>query len=257
MTQAGPFDTTVGGDLVDRFVAVTGAPAALVLVARIFEVQERARPLLVPGPIQAAAVGGVHGEHDLVVHRAIVPDEPLRTWVDLHGVRPAGGNAAVTLRYTTVDGDDAVVAEQWWTTVLFGAPADPDGEAAPDHRFPDAARARPLAATTVDVDVDLARRYAEVSGDWSGRQGEVEAARASGADRPFLHGLCTMALCAGAVAGREPDRLRRIAVRFASTTPLGEALEVVTFDLRGGAVAVEATAAGTTVISHGRVERRG
>jgi acyl dehydratase len=254
MTPAGPFDTTVDDDLVDRFVAATGAPAALVLVARIFDVQQDARPLLVPAAVQAAAVGGVHGEHDLVVHRPLRFGEALRTWVDLHGVRPAGRNAAVTLRYSTVDAADEVVAEQWWTTVFFGAPADSLGEAAPDHRFPDDARSRPLATVTVDVDADLARRYAEVSDDWSPHHFEVEAARASGADRPFLHGLCTMALCAGAIVGEEPDRLRRIAVRFASTMPLGERFTVSTFDAGDGIVAFEGSAAGTTVIAHGRAE---
>lgn len=252
MHREGPFETTIDEGTTSAFVAATGAPAAVALVARIFEVQQQARPLLVPEAIARVAAGGVHGEHDLVVHRPVVPGEALRTWVELHGVRPAGRNAAVTLRYATVDAGGAPVADQWWTTVFFGAPAEPAGRAAPDHRFPDDARERPLGVTAVDVPVELARRYAEISDDWSPHHFEVEAARASGAERPFLHGLCTLALCAGVIAGG--GELRRVAARFASTMPLGEQLTVATFDA-GGATAFEATAAGTPVITHGRAER--
>lgn len=251
MSRAGPFDTTIDVDVVAAFVEATGAPPSVALVARIFDVQQQARPLLVPEAITQAAAGGVHGEHDLVVHRAIEPGEALQTWVELHGVRPAGRNAAVTLRYSTVDRGGAVVAEQWWTTVFFGVPAESSGDAAPDHRFPDAVRERPLGTSTVDVPVDLAQQYAEISDDWSPHHFEVAAAKASGADRPFLHGLCTLALCAGAIAGGR--EVRRIAARFASTMPLGEPLAVATFR-DADAVAFEATAGSTAVITHGRAE---
>jgi len=63
----------------------------------------------------------VHGEHDIVVHRPVQVGERLRTWVEGHGARPAGGNALVTLRYLTLDERDEIVAEQWWTTVWLGA----------------------------------------------------------------------------------------------------------------------------------------
>ena len=77
-----------------------------------------------PADLQAQAVGGVHGEHDVVLHRPVVPGEPLRIWVDGHSARPAGRNAAVTLHYTALDEQHALVAEQWWTTVFFGVACD-------------------------------------------------------------------------------------------------------------------------------------
>ena len=140
------------------------------------------------------------------------------------------------------------------------ATCDTLGEPAPDHTFPDGARERPLGTFSVEVDTDMAGRYAEVSGDWSAHHFDVEAARRSGFDRPFLHGLCTMALCGQAVteraAGGDPARLRRIAVRFASPTFIGEQLEVLLYDAGPLGVAFEATAGGATVITHGRAELR-
>ena len=271
----GPFDTSIDAAMVDRFRATTGTSSTtvppMVLACRIFEAQNAGRLACVPDAVQRAAGGGVHGEHDLVVHRPLVAGEELRTSVALHGVRPAGGNVAVTLRFSTVAADDAadvaaddaaedvaVVAEQWWTTVLFGTTGEPTGQAAPDHRFPDGARDHPVGTHTVDVDADMARRYAEASGDWSPHHFDVEAARSSGFDRPFLHGLCTMALCARAVAAVSGEgdraRLRRVAARFASPMPLGEQLEVAVFDAGAFGLAFEATCRGATVISHGRAE---
>ena len=50
--------------------------------------------MLVPAGLEASATGGVHGEHDLVVHRPTAPGESLRTNAELHGTRPAGRNAS-------------------------------------------------------------------------------------------------------------------------------------------------------------------
>ena len=249
----GPFESSLDADVLRRY-----APVAV--VTRIWEAQEGARAQLVPASVSRLAAGGVHGEHDVVLHRPVTAGEPLRTWVDLHGTRPAGRNAVVTLRYTTRDADDVVVAEQWWSTVYLGASCDAAGSPAPDHAFPEEARARPAGTAEVDVDEDMARRYAEVSGDWSAHHFDVDAARRSGSDRPFLHGLCTMSLCARAVvelvAGGVPDRVRRIAVRFASPMPLGDRLSVRLYDAAALGWAFEATCGDRPAITHGRAELR-
>lgn len=228
------------------------------IVTQIWEAQNAARAALVPESVQRAATGGVHGEHDIALHRPIVPGEPLRIWVHAHGTRPAGRNALVVLRYTALDGDGALVAEQWWTTVYLGTTCDAVGTPAPDHRFPEAARGHPIGTYTADVDDGMAQRYAEVSGDWSDHHFDVDAARRSGFDRPFLHGLCTMALCAQGVvelvADGDPARVRRVAVRFAAPTFLGERLDVRLYDAGPLGVAFEAHSAGATVVTHGRAE---
>ena len=159
MTEiVGPFPTVVDAAVIEDY-----GPVAI--ATQIFEAENAARGVLVPDSLRAAATGGVHGEHDVVLHRPIVPGEPLRTWVSGHGARPAGRNALVTLLFVTRDADDAVVAEQWWTTVWLGASCDVTGGAPPDHTFPEAARQHRIGEQVVDVDADMARRYAEVGVD--------------------------------------------------------------------------------------------
>lgn len=268
--RRGPFEGRVDTDVVRRFAAATKDPSRRVqagtavppiaLVTQIWDAQNAGRAAAVSAEVQRDARGGVHGEHDVVLHRPIAPGERLRIWVEGHGARPAGRNTLVTLRYTAIDADDAVVAEQWWTTVYLDTTCAAVGDRAPDHAFPDDARDRRIGTYAVDVDTDMARRYAEVSGDWSDHHFDVDAARRSGFDRVFLHGLCTMALCAQAVtelaADGDPERLRRVAVRFATPMFLGEKLAVHLYDAGPLAVAFEAECAGATVITHGRAELR-
>lgn len=269
-SRIGPFDTTVSRDFARRYTAAIDDPSPAAragdvvlptaLVTLIWDAQNEGRTALVPEALQASATGGVHGEHDLVVHRGIRPGEPLRTFVEGHGARPAGRNCAVTLRYSTYDAGDALVAEQWWTTMFLGTTCEPMGDPAPEHAFPDDARARPIGTYAVEVDTGMAHRYAEVSGDWSPHHFEVDAARASGVDRVFLHGLCTMALCAqgvvALVSDGAPERLRRVALRFASPTFLGETLTLHCYDAGALGVAFEAECAGARVVAHGRAEVR-
>jgi acyl dehydratase len=268
--RLGPFEAHFDADLVQKFAAATVDPSRgvqngkvvppMALVTQIWEAQVAAFSALVPESLRLEATGGVHGEHELVVHRPIVPGEVLRIWVDGVGSHPAGRNSLVTLRYTAIDAGGEVVAEQWWTTVYLGTNCEPMGLAPPDHTFPDEARQRLRGSYVVDVDLEMARRYAEVSGDWSAHHFEAEAARQSSFERVFLHGLCTMALCAQAVvelvADGDPDRLRRIAVRFATPTFLGEPLTVRLYDVAALTYAFEADSTGKAVITHGRAELR-
>jgi acyl dehydratase len=263
--RVGPFDACLDAELVRAFASATNDPHPAVqageivqpvaLVTQIWAAQDEARETLVSAVVQRTASGGVHGEHDVVLHRPIAVGERLRVWVEGAGSRPAGRNALVTLHYVMVDERDEVVAEQWWTTVYLGTTCDSSGNPAPDHSVPDDARGRRVGTRTLQVDHDLARRYAEVSGDWSAHHFDVAAARATGADRVFLHGLCTMALCARAVtelvADGDPERLRRIAVRFAAPMYLGEELVIAVDEAAPFGHAFEATSAGAEVITQG------
>jgi acyl dehydratase len=269
--RRGPFVGCLDTDLIREYAAATNDPSSRVqagevippvaVVTQIWEAQNQGRAAAVPEEFQRTAVSGVHGEHDVVLHRPLVPGEALRIWVDGYGARPAGRNSLVTLRYSAFDDQDVLVAEQWWTTVYLGIGCDVAGEPAPDHAFPDDARDRRIGTYAIDVDEDMAKRYAEVSGDWSAHHFELDAARQSGFDRLFLHGLCTMALCAQAVvqcvADGDPERVRRVAVRFATPTFLGDRLDVRLYDAGPLTCAFEADAGGATVITHGRAELRG
>lgn len=151
-----------------------------------------------------------------------------------------------------------MVAEQWWTTVLLGTTAAPVGTELPDFSFASGPGTAPVAEDVVPIDAVMARRYAEVSGDDNEHHFSIEGARRSGFDAPFLHGLCTMALCARAatrtVAGGDPRRIRRVAVRFVAPAFLGHDLSVQIFERRGVGFALEANCGEQRVIKNGFVE---
>lgn len=232
----------------------------MAIVTQIWEAQLAAFARLVPEPVRSSMTGGVHGEHDIVLHRPIVLGEELETWVEGWGSRRGGRHNLATMRYETRGGNGDVIAEQWWTTVLLHAVGDPVGEAAPDHAFERKAAVHPLATYACRIDEDMPRRYAEVSKDWSDHHFTADAAQASGFDRPFLHGLCTMAICVqGAVslvANGDPDRVGRIAVRFASPSYVGDDVELVLLEGSENTYGFEAHSNGAVVVRNGWVDLR-
>lgn len=267
-TRFGPFTGAVDPDLVRRYAAATNDVGAAVVagtavpatfpVLLVFDAQYAAHRE-VPRAIFESGRSGVHGEHDIVLHRPLVPGETLETWSAPWAVRNTKAGMRLVLHMEQLDQQGALVVEQWWTIFFAGNDALADvGPEPPDHTFPESARAHPLASVVGHVDADQPTRYAEVSNDWSPHHFDLEAARASGFDYLFAHGLCTMAMCSqavvGAVADGDPSRVRRLAVRFASPTRLDEDLTVDVFAIDATTYAFEATCAGATVIKHGRFE---
>jgi acyl dehydratase len=268
--RLGPFEGRIDTSLLERYAAATKDPSALVrrgqavppaaIVTQIWDAQEATREKLVAEHVRSGAVGGVHAGHDITLHRPVIVGEPLRTWVDALASRPAGRHSLITLRYTTLDAEEAVVAEQLWSTMYFGVACGEAGATVPVHELPEVARERPLGSYAVDVDEGMARRYAEASGDWSPHHFDIEAAAHTGFDRLFLHGLCTLGLAAQGVVARaangDPDRVRRLAARFASPAFLGDTLVVDSYAIGEGVIGFETTANGVLVLGQGRVELR-
>jgi acyl dehydratase len=215
---------------------------------------------LVPERVFAAAHGGVHGRHDLVLHRAIRPGEELHTLVETHSARRSKNNLRVTLLHRTYDGLEQLVAEQWWTTVLLGTSADETGPALPAPGGDGCDSEKRVGEEVFRIDAAMVRRYAELSGDYSDHHFDAEAARRSGFAGPFLHGLCTMALCARAVVATvcpgDPSRLGRLAVQFASPAYLQRDLTVRICSLGEDRLAFEATSTDSVVIRNGFAELR-
>jgi acyl dehydratase len=270
VSRHGPFPDRLDRDRIAAYAAATGDETASVLagetvpavfpVILAFGAQEAANGDL-PEAAWRQAYGGVHGEHDIVLHRPLIPHESLETWSQISAVRtvPAGAQVVLHIQQSAADGQ--IVVEQWWTTVLLGLRRMADmGSSPEDHRFPDSARQNPIGSAVHHIDDQLAHRYAEVSGDWSAHHFDIAAARASGFDFLFTHGLCTMAICAHRVLGivgvDDPGRVARVAVRFASPTPLGDDLVVDAYGINERSFAFEATSRGVKTVSHGRLELR-
>jgi acyl dehydratase len=263
--RSGPYELALGADLASAFATATlddtaaysdgTAVPPTAIASQTYGAQLIAILELVPASVFAAARGGVHSRHDLLLHRPIRPGEHLHTLVETHSARTSKGNLRVTLLHRTYDGQDELFAEQWWTTVLLGVTADETGPEVPAAGGSECDQRHAVAEEIVPIDLVMARRYAEVTGDFSEHHFDVEAARRSGFAGPFLHGLCTMALCARAVVrtvcADDPSRLRRFAVQFASPAHLDQDLAVRICRLGEDRYAFEATGGDDVVIRHG------
>jgi acyl dehydratase len=266
----GPFTDALDADAIAAYASVTGDETPAVLrgdavpavfpVILVFAPQEAARADL-PAAVWSQVRGGVHGEHDIVFHRPLAAGEALDTWSEISAVRTTRTGTKVVIRFEQVDADGAVVVEQWWTMVLLGlAGLSNLGRMPADHRFPDGTRSHPLGSVSHRIDADIAHRYAEISGDWAAHHFDIDVARAAGFDFVFTHGLCTMAICTHRLLGLlgvdDPGRVRRVAVRFTSPTPLDAELTVNAFAISQHSFAFEASSRGTATITHGRLELR-
>ena len=155
------------------------------------------------------------------------------------------------------------MVEQFATMLIRGVvPGEDAGPGPPSHTFPAEAKAAKVAELVDKVDLDQALRYAEASGDRNPIHVDDAAARALGLPGVILHGMCTMALCGRAIvdelAGRDPTRLRRLAVRF--YRPVFPGNDLVTTVYEAGSesgrriLAFEASSGGKVVVRDGRAE---
>ncbi len=266
----GPFPGVIDPALVAAYADATADPTAAVRsgaavpaafgIVLAFEAEEAARADL-PAVIWDRVRGGVHGEHDIVLHRPLRPGETLETWTELSAVRAVRAGTQVVVHFEQVGSDGRVAVEQWWTMVLLGLDGVAEFGAMPaEHRFPESALDHPLGTAVQHVADDTARRYAEVSGDWADHHFDIDVARAAGFEFLFAHGLCTMAMCTHRVLDLigvgDPGRISRVAVRFASPTPLGGDLRVSAYRAGEGMFAFDAACGDATVVTHGRLELR-
>ena len=266
----GPYPGRLEPDGISAYAAATGDDTTSVVAGQtvpavfpvilVLDAVQTARAD-VPAEAWERVRGGVHGEHDIVLHRPLKPGEGLTTWSQISAMRTSGAGTRLAVHLEQFGCDGRLAVEQWWTMVLLGLEGLPDlGTMPAEHRFPDAARGNRLGSTTFHIDERTGHRYAEVSGDWSAHHFDVEVARAAGFDFVFAHGLCTMAICTHRILGLlgvdDPGRVSRVAVRFASPTPLGCDLEVKAYGIDQRSFAFEAAVDGATTITHGRLELR-
>lgn len=204
----------------------------------------------------------VHGEQDIHLHRPLVPGMTLTSTATPLSARVGGSGTRFTVRVDSTDGD-GVVAEQYFTLFLRGLT---DGETAgpdkPDHTFPESAREHPVGAYAVHVDDDQTFRYRDASGDTNPIHVDDALAKSVGLPGMIVHGLCTMAMTSQAVvqtvAGGDPARLRRLAVRFAANVLPGNDVTTTIYDAGEAdgrrCYAFEAASAAAVVVKNGWAE---
>jgi len=228
-------------------------PAWDPLIAAVFDV--------VPPELKPVML---HAGHDMRFSAPLVPGTTLSTVADRFSVRPSRAGTWVTVRAVSIDLDTGEqVLEQFGTMFVRGwSDVEASGPARPDHAFPPAGRAEPVAVFTDAVDADQTWRYAAASGDDNRIHVDDEFARGVGLPGIILHGLCTMAMCSRAVietvAGGDPTRLARLAVRFSKTVLPGSDLVTTVYPSgeTGQSFAFEARSRDERVIRDGRAELR-
>jgi len=215
-----------------------------------------------PGAIEGVR-GGVHAEYDLYQHRPLAPGAAV-TWECIaHCAQPTKAGVLIAIRIVVSD-DQGPAVEHFWTTMFIGGTIpEPLGPPLADHTFPESAREHLIGTETFHVARDQSFRYAGASTDHAAFHIDDEAARRSGFPSKFLQGLCTLAMCSGAMVkhagGGNPDKLRRFAARLASPMFPGNDLLVSVYDAGptpdgGHSYAFEAESQGASIIKHGRAD---
>jgi acyl dehydratase len=244
-------------DTNDRHTRGELAPPVFAIVP-VWDVMTAAAGLVTP---PEAFEQVVHSEQDMRFHRPIVPGELLRSKATPLYVAVRGVGTTVAVRTETVDEGGAPVNEQF-VTLFFRGPfgGESGGESAPAHKLTVAAKATPpLAEVTYTFDEDQTFRYAEASGDPVPIHLDDAAARAVGLPGIIIHGLCTMAFCGRAVidsvAGGDPTRLARLAVRFSRPVFPASDITIRIYGQEDGAYGFEAlNADGQAVVKDGLAE---
>ncbi|MDO8732320.1 MAG: MaoC/PaaZ C-terminal domain-containing protein [Actinomycetota bacterium] len=220
------------------------------------------------GAVPSGAITGtrasVHGMHDVHYFAPVIPGTRVLCTGRHFAVRQTGAGVAITTELDVLDLDHQLLVRHYWTGMDVGATVDGEfGEAPPEHLFPDSARAKPIDSFIMDVTADQGFRYGGASGDRNDHAINDEAAQAEGFPSKIVQGLCTFAMCSGAVlklvGEGDPARLTRLAGRFSSPVFPRQQLKVDLFDAGVSAagkqlVAFEAASNGTTVVKHGRAE---
>jgi acyl dehydratase len=244
-------------DTNDRHTRGELAPPVFAIVP-VWDVMTAAAGLVTP---PEAFEQVVHSEQDMRFHRPIVPGELLRSKATPLYVAVRGVGTTVAVRTETVDEGGAPVNEQF-VTLFFRGPfgGESGGESAPAHKLTVAAKATPpRAEVTYTFDEDQTFRYAEASGDPVPIHLDDAAARAVGLPGIIIHGLCTMAFCGRAVidsvAGGDPTRLARLAVRFSRPVFPASDITIRIYGQEDGAYGFEAlNADGQAVVKDGLAE---
>ena len=207
----------------------------------------------------------VHSEQDMRFFRPIIPGDVLRSKAAPVFLAVRGIGTTVAVRTETVDAGGAPVNEQF-VTLFFRGPFEggSGGEPPPDHKLTAGAKGTaPVAEVTYGFDADQTFRYAEASGDPLRIHLDDAVARSVGLPGIIVHGLCTMAFCGRAViesvAGGDPTRLARLAVKFSRPVLPGQEITIRIHAAPGeaGAYGFEARdAEGQGVVKDGRAELR-
>jgi len=170
----------------------------------------------------------LHGEQRLEIHSPLSAQGALIGQTSIEGLYDKGAKGAVlALKRKLRDADTGMLV----ATVRSGAflradggfGGSSEGQALP-HLIPDRP---PDTSLSIATRLDQALIY-RMSGDFNPLHVDPAVARQAGFERPILHGLCSYGIAGLAIikalCGGDPERLRRLDVRFSTPVYPGETL---------------------------------
>ena len=184
--------------------------------------------------LQADVLRLVHGEEEHVLRKPIKAGDTLTVTPVIESIeqKETGETFTVKIDVTNQDGDDVATVRA--TSFIRGSGSKgskPVGSAAPE------AERTVVYEESVKVDDDQTYRYAEASGDQNPIHQDENIAKMAGLPGIIVHGMCTMAMATkGAVdglAGGDPTRITRVAVRFSKPVLPGQELTTKFWELDG------------------------
>lgn len=206
----------------------------------------------------------LHGEQDFRFHRPIVAGDTLSVRATVVGIHGKSSGVVVTTLAETRDEAGELVNEQYFTGFFRGGQWPHEiGTLAPAHGFDETLRGRAVDFVVEQkFDEDQTVRYAEPAGDPMPIHLDEEFAKQMGLPGIIMHGLCTMAFTSHAVlaqvAPHNPERLKRLAVRFAAPGRPGQVMTTSVWDAGGGTYQFDSVNnEGQTLIQDGLAEIEG
>lgn len=204
----------------------------------------------------------VHGEQDMRWHRPLLVGDTLTSQTTIAAIdeKPTGEVLVEDIVQTNQRGE--IVCETR-ASLFIRAPRGRSKEAVQAERSDvdvDAAAFAALPArftSRVVVAADQSRRYAEASGDHNPIHLDEDVAKMAGLPTIILHGLCSMAFVHNALVrhvGGDPQKVRRLAVRFNKPVLMGDQLVVDVRDADGAAAFQVKNQHGVVVLKSGRAE---
>jgi len=165
----------------------------------------------------------VHGGQSLSVSRPLQPRGEVAVTGEVTAVWDKGKHAAIEVTTRGTDGDGELFVAVGQTMVLGGGGFGGDrGPASADEPA-----GQPDVTVGDEVRPEQAAIY-RLSGDRNPLHIDPDAAKKSGFDDVFLHGLCTLGFAARALVnslcGGDPAALQSISCRFAKPVMLGAPL---------------------------------
>jgi len=198
----------------------------------------------------------LHGEQDMTFHRPIRAGDILSTTPSIEDIHDKGTGETISIRLRTENQAGDLVEETLFKLFVRGdAAKNARIKSSPKKAPKENARSEaPVATIIQELDVDQTYRYSEASGDMVKIHLDPEVAKKAGFPGIIGHGLCTLAFTSrgvlDGVAGGMPERLKRLAVRFALPVVPGETLTTRIWPANSG---VEGHYVFETVDPRGRV----